>query len=108
MDDLGWFVEGLAVIASGQLDREHKDKDIEALAKNAGPKELATAWSGRYRYAVCGSLVRYVDETLGRKKTIALLAATTSREIPEILDSDEAALLAAWRNAVTERAAKKS
>lgn len=107
MDDLGWFVEGLAVYASGQLDVEHADKDQEALKKNAGPKDLKTAWSGRYRYAVCGSLVRYIDQKFGREKLVALLAVTTPDEFHATLGATEAELLRDWATSVEDRAAKK-
>lgn len=107
MDDLGWFVEGLAVYASGQLDVEHADKDQEALKKNAGPKDLKSAWSGRYRYAVCGSLLRYIDQKFGREKLVALLAVTTPQEFHASLGITEADLLRDWAIWVTDRPAKK-
>src|SRR5262249_4104940 len=67
MDDLGWFVEGLAVYVSGQLENAHRDAASQALAKGQAPVSLAKAWGGRYRYGVCGSMVRFVDERWGRQ-----------------------------------------
>ena len=77
MDDAGWFVEGLAVVVSGQLDAGHAGDARAAIAANAAPAALASAWSGRYRYGVSGSMVRYIDVAYGRRTLIALLPATS-------------------------------
>src|SRR6516162_1283393 len=50
MDDMGWFVEGLAVYASGQLARSHRTAARDALNSGKAPTRLADAWSGKYRY----------------------------------------------------------
>lgn len=102
MDDLGWFVEGLAVHVSGQLDAEHRGKDREAIEKGAAPKDLKTAWSGRWRYAVCGSLVRYLDEKHGRAKLIELLGATTPERFHAMLGASEKELLDGWKKWLTK------
>ncbi|MCM3876119.1 MAG: hypothetical protein NEA02_06830, partial [Thermoanaerobaculia bacterium] len=46
MDQLAWFVEGLATSVSGQLDGAHAGDARAALKAGRGPKSLATAWSG--------------------------------------------------------------
>jgi hypothetical protein len=97
MDDAGWFVEGLAVVVSGQLDAGHPDDARAAIAANAAPTSLASAWSGRYRYGVCGSMVRYIDVTYGRRTLIALLSATTNVQILTALHLSEAEFLSRWR-----------
>jgi hypothetical protein len=65
MDDLGWFVEGLAVYVSGQLDHGQRDAARKAIAEGKAPTRLASAWSGKYRYGVCGSMVRFIDLRYG-------------------------------------------
>ena len=100
MDDLGWLAEGLATYVSGQLDEEHKGEDGEALAKGKAPASLATAWSGRYRYAVSGSLVRYVDQRYGRQKLIELLSFTKQDEVLRALRTTEPQLLQDWEASV--------
>ncbi|MBI3439982.1 MAG: hypothetical protein HY054_15255 [Proteobacteria bacterium] len=97
MDDAGWFVEGLAVLVSGQLDSAHAHDARDAIAANAAPASLANAWSGRYRYGVCGSMVRYIDVTYGRRTLTALLAATTNQQILDQLHLSEAEFLSRWR-----------
>lgn len=96
-DDIGWFVEGLAVLASGQLDETHAGDAAEAIRKGQAPTALGKAWSGQYRYGVCGSLVRYIDQAYGRKTIIALLPAKTPDEVLGRLGLSEAEFLARWK-----------
>ena len=97
MDDVGWFVEGLAVLVSGQLDAGHAGDPRAAIAANAAPVALASAWSGRYRYGVSGSMVRYIDVTYGRRTLNALLPATSNQQILDRLHLSEAEFLNHWR-----------
>lgn len=99
MDDLGWFVEGLAVLVSGQLDAEHRGDARQAIAAGAAPTHLAAAWSGRWRYGVSGSLVAYVDRTWGRATVTAMLADTTQSGLLARLGVTEETLLSRWRAA---------
>lgn len=103
MDDLGWLVEGMAVYASGQLDRSHRQAAVEAIRLGKAPASLATAWSGKYRYGVCGSLVRYVDQTWGRDKLLQLLKVTRSEDAMQLLGTTEAALLEGWTKSVKKQ-----
>ncbi|MEZ6022689.1 MAG: hypothetical protein R3C16_04585 [Hyphomonadaceae bacterium] len=97
MDDIGWFVEGLAVLVSGQLEMRHADAAASAIAAGAAPTALASAWSGQYRYGVCGSMVQYIDERWGRETLTALLPATTQQQVLDTLGVSEAQFLADWR-----------
>lgn len=100
MDPMGWFVEGLAVYVSGQLTAEHRGKDREAIERAATPKDLESFWSGKYRYGISGSLVRYVDQHYGRGILLRLLPVTTNAEALEILNTTEAQLIADWQQSV--------
>lgn len=97
MDEMGWFVEGVAVLASGQLRTEHRGKASEAIAAGKAPAALAAAWSGAWRYGVSGSLVGYVDRTRGRHAIIAMLADTTNAGLLVRVGLPEAELLKRWR-----------
>jgi hypothetical protein len=103
MDDVGWLVEGLAVYASGQLERSHRGAAADALKAGKAPARLADAWSGRYRYGVSGSLVEFIDRRHGRDVLKKLLAATSNEEALRILNTTEARLLEAWRADVASR-----
>jgi hypothetical protein len=97
MDDAGWFVEGLAVLVSGQLEREHRTDGADAILANAAPAKLADAWRGRYRYGVSGSMVAYVDAVWGRRVLVELLSATTNAQILARLGCSEDEFIARWR-----------
>ena len=94
---IDWFVEGLATHASGQLESGGLATAREALAAGALPTDLASAWTGRFRYGVSGSLVELVDRELGRARLCELLAATTADELLAAIGSSEEELLARWR-----------
>lgn len=97
MDDLGWLVEGVATLASGQLAVEHAGDARAALEAGSAPAHLADAWSGRYRYGVSGSLVAYVDTVWGRPLLTQLLTDTAQAEVLAALHTTEDSLLARWR-----------
>lgn len=80
-DEVGWFAEGLAVVVAGQLDRGRMSDPREAVRAGAVPVRLADAWSGRYRYGVSGSLVRYIDGMRGRDAVRDRLAVTTQAQL---------------------------
>jgi hypothetical protein len=97
LEEIGWFVEGLATWASGQLEAAHAGRAAQALEAGEGPTLLADAWSGPYRYGVAGSLVAWIDDTRGREVVRAALAFTTWDEFEALLGMNEAEFLAAWR-----------
>jgi hypothetical protein len=96
MDPLGWFVEGVAVLASGQLESRRGDAR-QAMLVDALPARLADVWSGRFRYGLAGSLVEHVDRTRGRDVLRKLLTVTTQQQALEILRVTEAILLESWK-----------
>lgn len=100
MEAIGWFVEGVAVLASGQADTARTARAREAVTTSQTPQSLATAWSGPYRYAVSGTLVRYVDETFGRATVTRLLSVTSQDELLRELELSESELLRRWREFV--------
>ncbi len=102
LDDLGWFVEGLAVFVSGQLERSHRNAAKEAIDAGKAPTELANVWSGRYRYGVSGSLVEFVATKYGKAKLIELLGATSNAQALQCLGTSEAELLADWKTAAVD------
>lgn len=96
-EDVGWFVEGLAVLVAGQLDRNRLADPAEAIAQGAAPEHLSEAWSGRYRYGVAGSIVELIDHDWGRATLVDLLAVTREEELLRRLAVDEPGMLARWR-----------
>lgn len=96
MDDAGWFVEGLAVLVSGQLDTGNRPTAAEAIKAGAAPAKLSDAWSGKFRYGVSGSMVAFIDASHGRAKLIELLGATTNDEMMRSVGLTEAEFLTRW------------
>jgi hypothetical protein len=100
MDEMGWFVEGLAVLVSGQLTDSKIYELKEVKAKNLFPLQLKNAWSGKYRYPVCGSLVRFVEKKYGREILFKLMKCTRNDECLKLLKTTEADLLDGWRESI--------
>jgi hypothetical protein len=101
MDNSGWFVEGLAVYVSGQLERSHRTAARDALKTGKAPARLAAAWSGPYRYGVSGSIVEFVDKRYGRDVVRKLLAIENNEEALRLLNTTEGEFLKAWKARVT-------
>lgn len=97
MDDLDWFIEGLAVFGSGQLTKNRLDQMQAAVSAGQMPTSLSKIWTGPNRYAFAGLLVRYVDQTWGRPTTVHLLKVRNSAEALTLLGTSEKSLLAGWR-----------
>lgn len=77
MDAVAWFVEGLAVYASGQLESEKLARPREAVERDRAPSQLENAWSGKYRYGVAGSIIKFIDKKYGRQILLKMLKGTT-------------------------------
>lgn len=101
LDDMAWFAEGLATYVSGQLARSHKGVAKREIEDSRGPKDLATAWSGRGRYGVSGSMVNFVDAMYGRRAVRTLLTLTTNADALKALKTDEPTFLADWKSWVS-------
>jgi len=98
-DDLGWWVEGLAVLVSGQLTPDRVSQVRAAIAAGTAPTKLDEVWSGKLCYGFAGSLAAYVDKNWGRAATRRLLAATSNAEALRMLGVTQAQLLAGWKKA---------
>jgi hypothetical protein len=96
-DEVGWFVEGLAVLAAGQLDRQRLADTVDAVRAGDVPKTLNETWYGPQRYGRAGSVVRFLDEKYGRKMLVALLPVTKQSDLLRQLGVTEDQLLQDWR-----------
>jgi len=97
VDDLDWFIEGLAVLGSGQLTKDRVEHMQAAVSYGQIPSALSKVWTGPNRYGFAGSLVRYVDQNWGRATTVRLLKARSSAEALSLLGTCEKSLLSGWR-----------
>ena len=102
-ESVGWFAEGLATYASGQLESGHRARAREAVAAGHVPARLEEAWSGPYRYGVAGTLVEWLDARVGREVLFAMLAVTDTRELVALAGADEESILRSWREGLEEK-----
>ncbi len=96
-NSMPWFVEGLAVFASGQLRREYDVPVRQVVASGYAPTRLAEIWDALWRYGVAGSVVEHIDRLVSREGLAALLIATAEAEVLQSTSMGEAELLAGWR-----------
>lgn len=97
LDSIGWFIEGLAVLASGQLDSARLADAVRVIQEDRVPAHLAQFWSGKERYALAGSMVSFIHRQYGREKVDQLLRATSPTEILNLLGTSEESLIADWK-----------
>ncbi len=103
VEGLDWFVEGLAVFASGQLNAARIAEVRAAVKDNKIPASLDDFWKGKLRYGQSGSVVAWVDATYGRAIMLQLMAMTKKADALAKLKLTEAQLLQAWRANVPEK-----
>jgi hypothetical protein len=98
MDELSWFVEGLATYASGQLSKERISRVREQFKQEKIPLTLTRLWTGSDKYGRAGSFVQFIDKEFGRKKLVKLLEYTDNSSILKTLHRGEAELISKWKN----------
>lgn len=97
MDEMGWWVEGIAVYASGQLDSARLAGVRQLLEKNATPQALPQFWSGKHKYGLSGSMAAWIDKTRGRAAIFKLLTCTDTAQALKQLEIDEKSALEHWQ-----------
>ncbi len=102
MDDICWFVEELAVLVSGQLADRSLAPAADAIAAGRVPKQLANAWSGKYRYGVSGSIVEFVMKTYRTTMLNEMMKKTVPEDLLGLMRITEQELLAQWHAYVTK------
>ncbi|MFC1475379.1 hypothetical protein ACFLQW_00070 [Candidatus Zixiibacteriota bacterium] len=102
LDSIGWFLEGLAVLVSGQLDSARQADAMQLVNAGKTPAELRLFWSGNARYAISGSLVAFIHRQYGPEQFARLLPATTQGEILKILGTTEKELIQNWAASLAE------
>lgn len=97
---IDWFVEGLATYASGQCNEERLVEVKKAIQQKTVPATLEKFWTGKLRYGLSGSVVRFIDLEYGREKLIGLASLTTLTDILKNLNTTEEELLRNWKNSL--------
>ena len=97
--DAWWFVEGLAVVVSGQLDENARARVRAIAAAGRLPTQLAQVLPAGYD--VAGSLTAFIRDRWPRTNATILCCASSTSELLRILDVDEATLLREWSRAIS-------
>ena len=97
IENIDWFVEGLATYVSGQLDAERMKDLMVFLEDSDGPTALSEFWKGSNRYGLAGSMVAYIDSNFGREQLSELLRFTKGSDLLEALEISEPELIDQWK-----------
>ncbi len=97
VDRIDWFVEGLAVYASGQCDSTRMAGLRGWLKDHPAPGSLDQFWSGPQKYGLSGSVVMYLDQKLGREKLCSLLVFNKKEDLLKAVGMTEGDILEGWR-----------
>jgi len=98
VNNIDWFVEGLATYASGQCDTSGIAAIKKMIAADKVPASLDKFWTGPMKYGLSGSVVLYIDHTYGRNKLKELLRFNTLNQILEALGTTETDLIRSWKS----------
>lgn len=99
---IDWFVEGLAVYASGQCDSIRISEVKNAISENKIPETLDKFWTGKLKYGLSGTIVMYLDKTFGREKIISLLRFNNIEELLNALSTTEFEIVNGWKEYMKE------
>ena len=100
VENIDWFVEGVAVYLSGQLDTIRFNDTRDLLLENEGPALLSEIWKGQYRYGLAGSMVKHLHDNFGIESVQTLFGFTSADQILESLETTEAELISAWKTGI--------
>lgn len=98
IENIDWFVEGIAVYASGQLDDGRYKRAKSYILDEGGPIKLVDIWKGKHKYGLAGSIVKFIDDKYGRELLIKLIELTKATEILNTLNISEEELIKEWKN----------
>lgn len=98
-NDMGWFLEGLAVYVSGQHNAQYAGVAQARFAQGFVPSSLPALINDGAGYALAGDVVRFIDASWGRETLRSLTRVSSTPTILAMLDETEANLLERWRAA---------
>lgn len=97
IENIDWFVEGLAVYVSGQLDEVRLKRAKSYILDKGAPIKLADIWNGEHKYGFAGSIVKFIDDKYGREVLVKLISYTKLTEILNTLNISEKELMKEWK-----------
>ncbi len=102
LDNLAWLIEGVATYVSGQLTEKRMSSVRQLVLANKAPQALAQFWSGKDRYGLAGSMVKLVDQKIGRQQLLTLLKETDQKIILDQIGLTETQLIEGWKKSVVD------
>jgi hypothetical protein len=104
MEEMDWFIEGLANYASGQLFEKSRISNIKkAFESYELPENFSELWKGKNKYGFSGFMSYLIDELYGREMLFDLLGCQNTSEVLHILKTDEEFLMEKWKMFVKEK-----
>ena len=100
IENIDWFVEGIAVYVSRQLSDGRYKRMKKYILEEGGPSKLADIWKGEHKYGLAGSIVKFIDKKYGRDILIKLISFTKATEILTILNISEEELIREWKQSL--------
>ena len=97
VEGIDWFVEGLAVWASGQYEPARISEVKSCIRSGLTPDKLDDFWTGKLKYWFSGTMVMYIDIHFGHAKLIELLPFNHKAQILEALGISEKTLISGWK-----------
>jgi len=96
VENIDWFVEGLATYASGQCDEKRLAEVKKSIEDKTAPSVLDKFWTGKMKYGLSGSMVMFIDHKHGRAKLLQLMPYNKLKQILDRLGTTEDELISGW------------
>ncbi|MBN1301868.1 MAG: hypothetical protein JW995_11695 [Melioribacteraceae bacterium] len=96
MQPMAWFIEGVAILVAGQLNEDRMQEVIKIINEDRYPRSLVKFWEGNARYALSGSVVKYILDKYGKDILLSLLEVQSNDELLAELDLTEQDLIKKW------------
>lgn len=100
LDSLAWLIEGVATFVSGQLDESKMQQVKQLFAARKEPTHLKFFWTGNARYALAGSIMKFIADRYGKEKLFELLSQTDQRVILQMLNTTEEEFVTQWKQSL--------
>ncbi len=97
INNIDWFVEGLATYISGQLDEDRLSRMKSFVDRTGGPAALSEFWKGQNKYGLAGSMVAYINQQYGREVLSELMEFNDVQDILDKLNITEEELIRSWK-----------
>lgn len=103
MQEMAWFIEGISVLVSGQLNEKRLSDVKPIVLEDRYPRDITKFWEGDLRYGLSGSLVAYIQSQFGTEKLVQLLKTQSNEELLNNIEMTEESLIENWVDSFLNR-----